>query len=52
MSGWVAALFIGVLDLPQKIHSFAETLPAAKEDVATWWNLNTEFTAHGPTRAI
>ncbi|WP_426409443.1 hypothetical protein [Bradyrhizobium ganzhouense] len=44
VSGWVATLFVGVLDLPQKIHSFSETLPAAKEDVVTWWNLNTEFT--------
>jgi hypothetical protein len=44
VSGWIATLFVGVLDLPQKIHSFAETLPAAKEDVVTWWNLNTEFT--------
>jgi hypothetical protein len=44
VSGWIATLFVGVLDLPQKIHSFFETLPAAKVDVATWWNLNTEFT--------
>lgn len=44
VSGWLAALFVGILDLPQKIHSFFETLPAAKADVATWWNLNSEFT--------
>ena len=44
VSGWIAALFIGVLELPQKVHSFFETLPAARSDVATWWNLNVEFT--------
>ncbi|PDT73702.1 hypothetical protein CO675_29315 [Bradyrhizobium sp. C9] len=44
VSGWIATLFVGVLDLPQKIHSFFEAFPNAKEDVATWWNLNTEFT--------
>lgn len=44
VSGWIAALFVGALDLPHKIHSFFETLPAAKEDVATWWNLSTDFT--------
>jgi hypothetical protein len=44
VSGWIATLFVGALDLPQKIHSFSEALPAAKEDVATWWNLNAEFT--------
>lgn len=43
VSGWIAALFIGILDLPQKVHSFFETLPAAKSDVATWWNLNVDF---------
>jgi hypothetical protein len=44
LSGWLAALFVGVLDLPQKVHSFFENAPKAKEDVVTWWNLNTDFT--------
>jgi hypothetical protein len=44
VSGWIAALFVGILDLPQKIHSFFENYPKATVDVATWWNLNTDFT--------
>jgi hypothetical protein len=43
-SGWIATVFLGVLDLPQKVHSFFESYPKAKQDVATWWNLNTDFT--------
>lgn len=47
-SGWIvsviASLFLGVLDLPQKVHSFFENYPKAKSDVVTWWNLNTDFT--------
>jgi hypothetical protein len=43
-SGWIATLFLGVLDLPPKVHSFFESYPMAKEDVATWWNLNADFT--------
>jgi len=47
-SGWIVSvlvsLFLGILDLPQKVHSFFENYPKAKADVATWWNLNTDFT--------
>ena len=47
-SGWIASviasLFLGVLDLPQKVHSFFENYPKAKSDVVMWWNLNTDFT--------
>jgi hypothetical protein len=47
-SGWIvsvlASLFLGILDLPQKVHSFFESYPKAKSDVATWWKLNTDFT--------
>lgn len=42
-SGWIATVFLGILDLPQKVHSSFESYPKAKEDVATWWNLNTDF---------
>lgn len=42
-SGWLATLFVGILEVPQKVHSFFGTLPAAKHDVLTWWNLNTDF---------
>lgn len=43
-SGWIATLFLGILEVPQKVHSFFENYPKAQVDVATWWNLNTDFT--------
>lgn len=41
-SGWVVSLFLGLLDLPEKIVSFAESGPKAKEYAAGWfWNYQT-----------
>jgi hypothetical protein len=44
LSGWIAALFLGILDLPAKINSFFKELPTASENVASWWNLNKHLT--------
>ena len=44
ISGWLAALFMGVLDLPSKVNSFFAETPKAYESVLNWWNLNTKIT--------
>ena len=44
LSGWIVSVFLGVLELPQKFHSFFENYPKAKSETVDWWNLNTEFT--------
>lgn len=42
--GWVVAAFLGLLDLPGKVNAFFKEYPKATENVATWWNLNKNFT--------
>lgn len=38
-SGWIASIFLGVLDLPEKIVSFSSNAPAAAERTKDWmWN--------------
>lgn len=44
VSGWLAALFIGLLDLPAKINSFAKEQPQATERVANWLLLDKALT--------
>ncbi len=36
ISGWIAALFMGLLNLPAQINSFRKELPAAAEGVGLW----------------
>jgi len=35
-SGWIASLFIGLLDLPEKLVSFLDNAPVARERAAVW----------------
>jgi hypothetical protein len=44
LSGWAAALLIWVLQAPASINSFFAEAPKAIENVATWWNLDKQFT--------
>jgi hypothetical protein len=44
ISGWAAALFLGLLELPGKVNAFFEEMPKATESVVTWWKLDKDFT--------
>jgi hypothetical protein len=42
-SGWIAAVFVGLLTLPGKINLVFDDTPKAYEKVSNWWNLNTKI---------
>lgn len=44
LSGWAAAALIWVLQAPASVNSFFAEGPKAVENVATWWNLDKQFT--------
>jgi len=42
-SGWIAALLLGLLDLPSKINSFRKELPSAAEATGIWVPIDQRF---------
>lgn len=43
-SGWIAAFFVGILDLPTKINSFATEAPKATKHLGDWIFLDKTLT--------
>ena len=43
VSGWAAALFMGLLNLPAAINSFAKELPSAAETTGLWVPIDKRF---------
>ena len=43
VSGWAAALFMGLLNLPAAINSFAKELPSAAETTGIWVPIDKRF---------
>jgi hypothetical protein len=50
-SGWIAAVLLGLLELPAKINSLASELPELNKNLGIWWWKDHRFTGTWTTQA-